>query len=135
MSRASWFRLTPQGGPKLTEKDVVKACLDLLALRGWKTERLNVGKFRTVDGRWHHEGYTGRPDYLAVHRTHPAFYLETKRPGGTLSVAQTKTIFEITHCFGIAILTAFCVEDLIRFLNAHEQRTAPVKGNTPCPTE
>ena len=134
MSRAAWFRLTPDGAPKLSEKDVAKACVQFLALRGWKAERLNVGTFKTKDGRWHTEGYTGRPDYVALHKRHPAFYLETKRPDGKLSLDQEKTIFEIAHCFGIAIVTVHGVEELIRFLDEHEN-PEPAKGNLSCHAE
>jgi len=105
---------------RLTENDVERACLDVLAHRGYKVVRHQVGRFKTVDGRWITIGETGMPDYICLHATRPAFLLEVKRPGAVLSSEQFAKIrqLEIGHQLAIAVVDS--VEVLIDWLARHE---------------
>jgi hypothetical protein len=121
MTRRNRFRLTPPKAPKLREDDVEKACLDLLAWRGWYVIRLQVGRFRTLDGlRVMTVGKKGLPDYVAVHERYPAFFMETKAPGEDLSADQIKTTWAITTAYKITVVKIDRVEDLIPWLDAYE---------------
>jgi hypothetical protein len=115
------FRLTAPKAPKLREDDVERACLDLLAYRGYYVIRLHSGLFRTADARWIQVGKRGLPDYVAVHHRHRGFLLETKRPGGGLSPAQEKTIWEIQSGYRIPVARIDRIEQLSPWLDAHEE--------------
>ena len=81
---------------KLSENDVEKQCMDYLRLYHWEPIRLHAGRFRTLDGKRVITGAVrGTPDYICIHHRHPAFYLEVKRPKGTLSPDQVKRHREI----------------------------------------
>ena len=104
---------------KLSENNVRDACLDLLALRGWKTVRINNGKFRTVDGRWQTHGEVGLPDYVAVHGRYPGFFLELKRPGGVLSNEQLVKIGQLQIGYRVDVAVIDSVERLADWLGEH----------------
>ena len=116
------FRLTSPKAPKLSENDVERACLDLLAYRQWYVIRLQSGLFKTKDDRYVRVGRKGLPDYVALHRRYPGFLLETKRPGGELSPDQVKVIWEFREGYRIAVATIDRVEDLIPWLDEHEKK-------------
>jgi hypothetical protein len=74
---------------ELKETDVIKACLDLLDVRGWVHHRLHCGRFWTIpDKRVITMNPAGTPDFLCAHPRYPAFYMETKRPRGALTAVQ-----------------------------------------------
>src|SRR5262252_10124255 len=104
MTRA--FRLTaPQ--LKLVENDVERQCLDLLRLRGYWAARLHAGTFKTVDGqRWIRGVEKGTPDYGALHELYPGFLLETKRPGGSLTLIQSAVITNLERGYRLAVCVA-----------------------------
>jgi hypothetical protein len=114
------FRLRPPQLPKLREDDIERACLDLLAYRGYYVIRLQTGMFRTKDNRFIQVGKRGLPDYVAVHQHHRGFLLETKRPGGALSPAQEKTIWEIQVGYRIPVAKIDHIEQLSPWLDIHE---------------
>ena len=115
------FRLT---SPKIKtiEKHVRDQCITLLNLRHYWTRRMNVGRFRTVDGRWHTEGKPGDPDYVVLHEFYPGFLLEFKRPGGELSPEQQQRHLEITLGYQITIVIVDNLEQLERWLDEYEKR-------------
>jgi hypothetical protein len=115
------FRLKPPLAPKLSENDVERTCLDLLAYRGWYVVRLQSGLFKTVDGRFVRVGAPGLPDYVCLHAERPAFFLETKRQKGALSLVQEQKQFEINVCFKIPTITIDKVEDLIDYLDKRDE--------------
>ena len=123
MTQRKRFRLTPPKPPKLREDDVERACLDLLAYRGYYVLRLHSGLFRTVDARWIQVGTRGLPDYVAVHERHRGFLLETKRPGGDLSPDQEKTVWEIRVGYRIPVAKIDRIEQLSTWLDAHEKNS------------
>lgn len=118
MPRAN-FRLT-HPAPKLTENHVERACLDFLAMRGWKTHRLHCGRARFRDGSWVTLEPEGTPDWIAIHPQHPGFYLETKRPGKSISPGQNFKHTELRIGYRLQVVTADSVEVLIEWLNRHE---------------
>ena len=116
---ASRFRLTGYK-PKLSENDVEKACVQVLALRGWKVLRLPVGLFKTLDGRHQSIGEPGIPDYVALHSRFPGFFLEVKRPGGKLSKVQEIKIEQLQQGYRVAVAVVDSVEALAEWLKRHE---------------
>jgi len=114
------YRLKPQRAPKLTENDVERACLDFLHLRGYKEHRLHCGRARFPDGTWTQLEPVGTPDWLLVHSTHPAFYLETKRPGAELAPGQILKHLELTRGLRLHVSVASSVEELRAWLDEHE---------------
>lgn len=117
------FRLVPPPKPKLVERDVAKACKQLLAYRGYYPVRLQSGLLKSLDGqRVVPVGEIGLPDFVFVHERYPAFFLETKRPNGQLSDAQKKKHWEMTVAYRLAIATIDRVEALTPWLDAHEAK-------------
>lgn len=117
------YRLTPPRF-KVSENDVEAAILPVLARRGWRADRLHVGKYRSLDGRrvvtLHPQG---TPDYVCSHSLHPSFYLETKKPKAELRQAQEFKKLEIEQGWHIPVIMADSVEALALFLDRHEKAT------------
>jgi hypothetical protein len=106
---------------KISENDVRKACLDLLRARRWWPIRQHVGRFHPV-GRPDATvtiGEAGDPDYVVVKA--PSFFLETKRPGGKLSVEQVERIKTLRQFYGLQTLVVESVEELIEWLDRHDR--------------
>jgi hypothetical protein len=119
VTRRHQFRLTPD--PPLCENDVERACLDLLALRGYWVGRNHCGTFKSADGRrWIKGAPKGTPDYTTVHEHFPGFLLEVKRPGGDVSPEQKTKITEIRLGYRLAIAVVDTVEALAVWLEQHE---------------
>lgn len=115
------FRLTsPQ--IKLAEKHVRDQCITLLNLRHYWTRRLNTGRFKTLDGRWHTEGRKGDPDFVVLHEFYPGFLLEFKKAGEFLSPDQQQRHLEITLGYQITIVIADNLEQLECWLNQYEKQ-------------
>lgn len=106
----------------LVESDVILACKDYLARRGYWCVRQHVGKLKTPDGRWITAGYRGLPDYATVHAFYPGFLIEFKRPGAVPKPHQARTIWELQQGFGLSIYVCDCFEVLPAIVNAHEDR-------------
>ncbi len=113
------FRLTSP--PPLKENDVERQCCDIMRLRGYRPVRLQVGLFKTIDGRWNPVGEKGMPDWIAAHPTYPAIFVETKRPGRDLEPEQETKIAEL-RLWGLAVVKADNVDDFIRFLDEHQEK-------------
>lgn len=114
------FKLT--GPPVLREKDVVRACIDLLNIRGYKAFRQQVGRMHTPDGRTITVGDRGDPDYVVLHGRLPGFCLEVKRPGGKLRPMQAFRRQQLQTGWGLAFAVVDSVEALAEFLKEHEAR-------------
>ena len=124
----SRWRLTP---PRVhvAEKHVIDACLDLLRLRGWWPCRIHTGTFRSMDGRRVIKGADkGTPDYAVLHERHPAFLLETKRPGSIATPDQINKHREIRIGYRLTIVTLDSVESLDAWLTNYEAATPLLKG-------
>jgi hypothetical protein len=111
------FRLKSQK-LELSENDVEEQCIGLLGLRGYKVIRLHVGRFQTIKGGWVTIGEPGLPDYVAVHKKHPAFFLEVKRPGKKASPEQERKHCEL-RIQGLPVTTADSVTGLKEWLELH----------------
>ena len=112
------FRLTP---PSLRENDIERACLDLLRLRGYFVVRIHSGLFRSADGqRWITGAEKGTADYIAVHKRHRGFLLETKRPTLALTEAQRSRAAEILAGYGVPTVTAASARALRLWLDQWE---------------
>lgn len=78
----------------MKERDVLKAVLDYLAVKGIYALRLNAGdQFGSYKGKvWRKRGVApGTADVLALvedHLNHVPLFIECKRPGGKLSPLQ-----------------------------------------------
>lgn len=116
------FRLTPPV-VKLLEKDVIKACLDLLQYRGWWVRRNPVGKYQhAVTRNWAEFGPPGIPDYLALHERYPAFFIEFKRPKGKLRATQVSQFQVLRERYHLTAIKVDSLESLVEFLKDHERR-------------
>ena len=114
---AHYFKLRPPLAPQLSENDIERQCVDVLRWRHWRVHRLHVGRFRSLDGnRMVTMGEPGEPDYVCIHAEHPAFYLETKRTKGKLTLVQEARHAEIERTYRIPTITVDRVEDLIAYL-------------------
>ncbi len=64
----------------LTENDVEKQTKDYMGYCGFRAFRMQVGRFKTPDGRWVTVGERGLADWLFVHPDKGAVFVECKRP-------------------------------------------------------
>lgn len=117
------FRLTPPT-VELTEADVIQKCKKLLDRRGYWLKRNPVGKFQTPSGNWVDIGPAGIPDFTAVHRDYPAFFIEFKRPGKVLRPNQQTKFSEIQFGYSLHAVMVDSVEQLEEWLGGHERRHA-----------
>jgi hypothetical protein len=115
------FRLT---SPRIvmTERDVIHNCTAVLRQRGYWLKRNHVGRFVTPSGDWVTMGPPGIMDYIAVHETWPAFFVEFKRPGEVLRDTQQTEFQEIQFGYRLAAVMIDSVHELIDFLSGHESR-------------
>lgn len=104
---------------KISENDVRAACLQALQLNGWWPIRQHVGRFQTKHGDWVNIGVAGDPDYAIVRA--PAFFLETKRPGGTLSDTQLDRIAKLKILSGLDTIVVDNAESLMNWLQQRER--------------
>jgi hypothetical protein len=114
------FRLTaPQ--PRLVENDVERQCLDIMLVRGYWPIRLHAGTFKSVDGeRWIKGVQKGTPDYGAMHELYPGFLLETKRPGGSLTLIQSAAINGLRMGYRLAVCVTDGAAGFAQWLDQHE---------------
>lgn len=120
----SRFRLTSPR-VKLSENDVERACLDLLRFKGFDPRRLHVGLFHPYK-KFHQViemGEAGIPDYVI-----PRFYVEVKRPGGTLSDVQRRRIFELKQAWNLETAVVESIDELADWLRDYEKRAGAVTG-------
>ena len=110
----SRFRLTPPR-VKISEKDVKRACLDILRYRGYLPIPLQSGLFKTPDGRFVRIGEPGLPDVVVAR-----FFVELKRPGGELSSEQRAKIREF-QCYGVPTAVPDSPEALVRWLEEYKK--------------
>lgn len=101
-----------------TESDVLRACLDLLRLRGIFAWRSNTAGVRRRDraGRefWAHHGLKGCADILGIlpkvcpacgnWRPGTLLAVETKRPGGKLTQAQKWFLDAVRQAGGLSLV-------------------------------
>jgi len=128
------FELTPQTFV-LSENDVEHECLQTLMLRGYYPVRLHAGKFRTLDGKRFITGVpVGTPDYVAIHRSFPGFFLETKAKKGSLEESQRIMLRDLSLGYKLAVCVARSAAELRDWLARHEAGhgfivTTSSKGN------
>jgi hypothetical protein len=114
------FRL--KSPPRLREKYVLEACIQVLNMRRYWVARLHAGSSRTADGeRWIKGLAKGTPDLDALHGERPGFLVEVKRPGERPSPEQEEKHFEISYAYGIAIAAVDSAKALEAWLGQHEQ--------------
>ena len=109
-------RLTPPQ-INLSENDVENACLDLLRVRHYYPLRQQSELFKTPEihsSRYIRIGEPGIPDYAI-----PRFFVEVKRPGGTLSPAQKEKIWTLKEHWNLETAVIENVDELIEWLAAH----------------
>jgi hypothetical protein len=104
---------------KISENDVRSACLQVLQLQGWWPVRQHVGRFQTPGKNWINVGVPGDPDYAIIKA--PGFFLETKRPGGTLSDVQMTRIRQLKVLSGMDTVVVESVEQLMEWLTQRER--------------
>jgi hypothetical protein len=106
----------------LSEGQVIADCRKVLRRRGYWLKRNHVGRFRTVTDDWITMGPTGIMDYIAVHETWPAFFVEFKRKGEELRRDQQTTFGQVQFGYRLAAVMVDSAEELIDFVNGHESR-------------
>ena len=115
------FRLRPPRAPKPRENDVEKQLKDWLLARGWYPVRQQSGLLKTLYGRFVRIGEVGIPDYVVLHARYPAFFLETKAPGRSLSPEQERKRWVIQAAYGLRVAVADGLETLKPWLEDHER--------------
>jgi hypothetical protein len=112
--------------PPVAERDVLKACLDYLALRGWLAWRNNTGAFAgTHNGkrRFVRFGMPGASDILGLIPNAPDgrcgvfLAIETKRPGKPPTEAQDAFLANVRAAGGVA-LVVHSLDELIQGLES-----------------
>ena len=100
---------------KTPEREVVKACLEYLELRGVYAYRQNTGAAEYADNtgrrRFVRYGKPGISDIIGVLPGGRFIAVECKAPGGRLSEHQTEFLKDIERMGGLAVI-ARSVEDL-----------------------
>lgn len=122
------FRLTSQK-IQLSEKDVVKQCLDLLRWKHYQPQRIMAGRFIMPDRevleacrkcgvkpRWETVGEPGIPDYVI-----PGWFMEVKRPGGKLSREQQLKIMDLERTWHLPVAVVESLDELIEWLARHSE--------------
>jgi hypothetical protein len=112
------FRLVSQS---LTETSTIKACLDLLNIRGYWAQRVPAGVWYSYDRKRCISVPKGLPDFLVLHGSKPGFLLETKRPhGGTLSPDQERMQRNLKMGYKLRVCTAQTAGELVKWLEENE---------------
>ena len=118
------YRLKRFPPARATENSVEAGIKHWLLRNDWYPVRLQSGLMRTMDERFLRIGTPGLPDYVVVHRSRPAFFLETKRPGGTLNPAQVRMRWELQSAYGLEVCVAESLDELMAWMRNHARETA-----------
>jgi hypothetical protein len=95
---------------------VLKACLDLLRLRGVLAWRNNSGALRDATGRPVRFGAVGSPDILAVGPHGRLWAIECKAPGRKPTAAQRAFLGAVEAAGGLAVVVSD-VRELVEVLD------------------
>jgi hypothetical protein len=107
---------------ELSEAEVIDQCKRTLRQRGYWLKRNHAGLFLTPQGDWITMGPPGIMDYVAVHETWPAFFVEFKRKSKVLRGNQQITFEKVQFGYRLAAVMVESAEALIDFINGHESR-------------
>ena len=100
---------------KVSERDVLKSCLQYLAYRKGYYWRNNTGALPFGENRFVRFGLKGSADILGVRPTDGVgqfVAIECKATGGKMSAAQDMFRYEIEKFGGLFVL-AYSVDDLV----------------------
>lgn len=100
---------------KASEKDVQKAILDYLAIKGYFFWRNNTGGFRDKRDHFYQFGKVGSGDILGMTKEGRFFSIEVKAKGKKPTDHQVAFIQRVTANKGIAFV-AYSVDDVQTFL-------------------
>jgi hypothetical protein len=99
------------------EKEVIKACIQYLTLKGYEVIRNNTGAFVATGEngkkRLIRFGFPGSADIIACSPEGRFVAVECKSDSGRLTIAQQDFIRRVTDRNGIAVV-ARSVDDLVR---------------------
>ena len=96
---------------KTSEKEVLKACLEYLELRGYMAWRNNSGAYKTPEGRLVRFGKAGSPDIIGLTKEGRFIGIECKSDTGILSDWQKAHRDMVIKNKGLYVL-ARSIEDL-----------------------
>ena len=100
----------------MTETDIMNLIRMNLSESGFTVFRANVGKIKLSDGRWFDTGLPkGFSDLFAV-KDGKAYFIEVKKPGGTVSPEQINFIDQMKKHGCIAGI-AHSVEEAVELVN------------------
>lgn len=100
----------------MTETDIMNLIRVKLSEIGFTVFRANVGKIKLSDGRWFDTGLPkGFSDLFAV-KDGKAYFIEVKKPGGTVSPEQINFIDQMQKRGCIAGI-AHSTEEAIEIVN------------------
>lgn len=104
-----------------TEHDIQSAIRMKLSELGYCVFRINVGRFKTSDGRWFDTGLPkGFSDLMAV-KAGKVYFIEVKNETGKPSPEQLNFIKQMQERYGCAAGIARSVDDAVRIVK--ENRT------------
>lgn len=96
---------------KPLERDIQKACLDLLRLRGFFVWKQNTAGIRKPNGSYIPSHTAGMADIIGVAPGGRFVAVEVKRPGGRLTPAQQDFLLQVQFSDGLAGVV-FSVDEL-----------------------
>ncbi len=116
------FKLKASRPDDQVEREVIKACREILGRRQFRMERIPCGLHFFPGGQPVTYGEPGTPDYVAVSGRMPGFYIETKATKGTVDAIQSRKHTEIKQFWGIETAIVHARESLVAFLEQHESK-------------
>lgn len=96
---------------KPKEREILKAILEYLTLKGYLCWRNNTGGFKNSKGHFFKFGLVGSGDILGLSRGGTFFSIEVKVPGKVPTPAQVQFMKDIIKNNGIAFV-AYSVDDV-----------------------
>ena len=99
-----------------TEADIQNSIRTALSQRGFCVFRINVGKVKTVDGRWFDCGTPpGYSDLTAI-KNGRIYFIDCKRPGGHIRPEQIHFLDTMRTRYGCRGGIAYSVDDALRIV-------------------
>lgn len=98
----------------MTEHDIQNSIRMKLSELGYCVFRVNVGRFKTQDGRWFDTGLPkGFSDLMAV-KDGKVYFLEVKTETGKASPEQLNFLAVMRDCYGCVTSIVRSVDDAVR---------------------
>ena len=102
--------------------------MEVLRNRGYRVERINVGKRKTIDGRWFDTGAPkGYSDLSGCTQEGKAFYIEVKFGTNKPSPEQVEFLLDRLSC-GAHAGTAYSIKEALDIASGSPEALAVMKN-------